>query len=114
VVPLETVDIDDADRAPADALLDGKERLEPLHEPVEVEELGLRIPMRLLGEVRDDVFEVAGDVADGDVLFRELLLKPLHLGGESLRQSADRVLLRVFEQLTLALDDAVNGREQLG
>ena len=42
VVPLEAVDIDDADAAPADALLDGEERFDPLHEPVEVEQLGLR------------------------------------------------------------------------
>src|SRR5262245_1951674 len=55
VVPLEAVDVDDADAAPAHALLDGEERLHALHEPVEVEELRLRIAVRLVGELRDDV-----------------------------------------------------------
>ncbi len=45
VVPLEAADIHDADAAPAHALLDGQERLEPLHEPVEVEQLGLGVAM---------------------------------------------------------------------
>ena len=34
VVMLEAVDVDDTDAAPADALFDGEERLEALHEPV--------------------------------------------------------------------------------
>ena len=108
VVPLEAVDIDDADAAPADALLDGQERLEPLHEPVEVEQLGLRIAVRLLGQVGDDLLEVAGDVADGDVLLGQLVLQPLHLRGEPLRQRADGLVLRFLEQLALPADDVLD------
>ena len=113
VVPLEAVDIDDADAAPADPLLDREERLDPLHEPVEVEQLGLRVAVRLLGQVGDDVLEVAGDVADGDVLLGQLLLQPLELGGEALGQRADGLVLGVLEQLALAGDDTVDGVEQL-
>src|SRR5688500_12438482 len=45
VVPLEAGDVDDPDAAPADALFDGEERFEALHEPVEVEQLRLGIPV---------------------------------------------------------------------
>ena len=69
--------------------------------------------MRLLGQVGDDVLEVARDVADGDVLFGQLPLEPLHLGGEALGQRPDGLVLRVLDQLALAGDDAVDGLEQV-
>src|SRR5262249_10892868 len=43
VVPLEAGDVDDPDAAPAHALLDGQKRLQPLHEPVEIEQFCLGI-----------------------------------------------------------------------
>ena len=88
VVPLEAVDVDDADAAPAHALLDGEERLHALHEPVEVEQLRLRVTVRFLGQIGDHVLEIAGDVADGDVLFAELTAERLELCRETLRQRA--------------------------
>ena len=112
VVPLEAVDIDDADAAPADALLDGEERLDALHEPVEVEQLGLRIAMGLVGQIGDDFLEVARDVADRDVLFGELPLEALHLGREALRQRADRVVLRLLDELPLPRHDLFDPPQQ--
>ena len=108
VVPLEAVDVDDADAAPADALLDRQERLDPLHEPVEIQELRLRIAVRLLGQAGDDLFEVAGDVADGDVLLGQLALQPRHLFREPFRHRADGFVLRLFEQLTLIADHGLD------
>ena len=87
--------------------------VDPLHEPVEIEQLRLRIAVGLLGEVRDDVLEEARDGADGDVLLGELQLQPLHLGGESLGERANRVVLRLFEELALASDDLLDFLKEL-
>jgi hypothetical protein len=113
VVPLEAGDIDDTDAAPADALLDREERLDAFHEPVEVQELRLGIAMGLLGEVGDDVLEVAGDVADGDVLFRQLVVELLQLGRESFRERANSVVLRLFDQLPLIRHHLLDGLKKL-
>ena len=110
---LKLGDVDDADAAPADALLDGEERFEPLHEPVEVQQLRLRVAVRLLGELGDDLLEVARDVADGHVLVGQLPLNARHLLGEPFRQRPDRLVLRLFVQLPLARDQALDGVEQL-
>ena len=113
VVPLEAGDVDDADRAPPDALLDRQKRLDPLHEPVEVEELRLGIPMGFFGEIGDDFLEVAGDVADGDVLLADLPLQPIHLAGEAFGERANRVVLRFLEELPLASDDLLDFLKEL-
>jgi len=112
VVPLEAVDVDDADAAPAHALLDGEERLDALHEPVEVEQLRLRIAVRLVGQLGDHFLEVARDVRDGDVLLGELPLQPLHLGGEPFRHRADGVVLRFFDELALGRDHFVDALQE--
>ena len=52
VVPLEPGDVDEADRRPASALLEGEERLELLGEPAEVHQLRLGVAMRLVGQIR--------------------------------------------------------------
>ena len=72
VVPLEPGDVDEADGAPAAALLERQERLELLGEAAEVHQLRLRIAVRLVGEIGDQRFEVARDAADGRVLRRQL------------------------------------------
>ena len=114
VVPLEAADIDDADAAPADALLDRQVALDPLHEPVEVQQLGLRIAVRLLGQVGDDLLEVAGDVADGDLLFGKLPLQALHLDGEPLGKGPNCLVLRLFDQLALPGDHRFDRLQELG
>ena len=70
--------------------------------------------MRLLGQVGDDFLEVAGDVADGDVLLRQLTLQLLQLGREPFGQRANRVVLRLFDQLPLVRHDLLDGAKQLG
>ena len=112
VVALEAGNVDDADAAPTHALLDGEERFEPLHEPVEIEQLGLWIAMRLFGQLGDDFLEVARDVADGCILFRQLRLKPLHFVGEALRQGLDRVPLRFLDELPLPRQYLLDRLEQ--
>ena len=109
---LKRVDIDDADAAPAHALLDGQERLQPLHEPVEVQQLGLRVAVRLLGQVGDHFLEIAGDVADRDVLLGQLVLQPLHLRGKPLGQGPDGLVLGLLDQLALPGDDVLDHREE--
>ena len=109
---LKRVDIDDAHPAPPHPLLDRQERLETLHEPVEVQQLGLRVPVRLLGQIGDDFLEIARNVADGDVLLRQLVLQPLHLRGEPLRQGPDRLVLRFLDELPLAGNDVLHHREE--
>ena len=73
VVPLEPGDVDQADRAPSAALLEREERLELLGEAAEVHQLGLRIAVRLVGEVGDELLEVVRDAADGGVLRDQLV-----------------------------------------
>ena len=70
--------------------------------------------MRFLGQLGDDFLEVAGDVADGHVFFRELLLEAFHFGGEPFGQRAHRLDLRLFDQLALPGDHRVDGANQLG
>ena len=113
VVRLEAVDVDDADAAPADALLDGEERFDPLHEPVEIEQLRFRVAVGFFGQPGDDFFEVTCDVADGDVLFGQLPLEPRHLFGEPFGHRADGFVLRLLDQLTLARDHRFDGTEEL-
>ena len=73
------------------------------------------IPVRLLGEVGDDLLEVARDVADGDVFFRQLVLKALHFRGKSLRQRLDRFVLGFLDELTLARNYVIDhGEERRG
>ena len=69
--------------------------------------------MRLFGQVGDHVLEIARDVADGDVLLRELPLELFELGGEALGQRPDGVVLRRLDQLPLVRDHLVDGLEQL-
>ena len=112
VVPLEAGDIDDADAAPPDPLLDRQERFQPFHEPVEVEQLRFRVAMRLLGQARDDLLEVARDVADGDVLLGQLPLKARELLREPFRQRAHGFVLGLLDQLPLAGQQTFDGMDQ--
>ena len=59
VVPLEAGDIDQADGAPAAALLERQERFELLGEAGEIHQLGLGIALRFVGQVGDQLLEVA-------------------------------------------------------
>ena len=68
VVPLESGDIDETDRAPAPALLEREERFQLLGEAAEIHQLRLRIAVRLVGEIRDELLEVARDAVDRGVL----------------------------------------------
>ncbi|MGC4084269.1 MAG: hypothetical protein QM736_19710 [Vicinamibacterales bacterium] len=49
VVPLEAVDVGEADRAPASALFEGEERFELVGEAAEVHQPRFRIAVRLVG-----------------------------------------------------------------
>src|SRR5207247_4949792 len=56
VVQLEAGDVDQADRAPAAALLEREERLELLEEVIQIHQPRLGIPVRQVGEVCDERF----------------------------------------------------------
>ena len=71
------------------------------------------IAVGLLGQAGDDLFEIAGDVADGDVLFGQLTLEPRHLFGEPLGHRADGFVLRLFDQLALTCDYGLDRAEEL-
>jgi hypothetical protein len=94
-------------------LFNRQERLDALHEPVEVEELRLGIPVRLLGQLRDDILEVARYVADGDVLVDDFLLQALHLAREAFGECPDGLVFRLLDKLSLAREQAVDHLEQL-
>jgi hypothetical protein len=113
VVAFEAGNVYNPDTAPADALLDREVRFDPFHEPVEVEQLRLRVPMRLLGQLGDDIFEIARDVADGDVLLGQLPLQPLHLGGEAFRQRLNCVVFRLLDELPLTGEHFFDDVKQL-
>jgi hypothetical protein len=70
--------------------------------------------VRFLGQVGDHFLEIAGNVADGHILLRQLVLEPLHLRGEPLRQGPDRLVLRLFDQLALAGNNVLQHREERG
>ena len=112
VVPLEPGDVDEADRAPAAALLERQKRLELLGEAAEVHQLGLRIAVRLVGEVGDQRFEVARDAADGGVLGEQLGLDAGHLVGEAGRQRLNGLVLRFLPEPLVAREDRVDRVEQ--
>ena len=114
VVALEARDVHDPDAAPANSLFDSEIRLDALHEPVEVQELRFRIAMRLVGQVGDDLLEVARDVADGDVLLAQLRLQTGHFGGKALGERLNRVLLRLLDHLPLPGEYLLDDLEQLG
>ena len=70
--------------------------------------------MRLFRQFRHDFLEIARDVADGDVLLRELVLQALELRGEALGQRPDGFVLRLFDQLSLARDDLFDRVKEFG
>ena len=106
VVPLEPGDVDEADGAPASALLERQERLELLGEPREVHQLRLRVAMRLVGEVGDQRLEIPRDAADGRVLRRELGSDVRHLVGEPGGQRLNGFLLGFLPQPLVAGEHA--------
>ena len=112
VVPLEAGDIDEADRAPASALLESEERLELFGEPAEVHQLRLRIPMRLVGQVLDERFEVPRDAADGGVLCRQLGLDAGHFVREAGRQRLDGFVLGFLPEPLVAREHRVDDGQQ--
>ncbi len=63
VVPLERGDIDEADGAPRAALLESEKRFELLDEAAEVHEPRLRIAVDAVGQIGDEILEVARDAA---------------------------------------------------
>ena len=69
--------------------------------------------MRLVGQVRDDVLEVAGDVADGDVLLGELRLEAAQFGREPFGERLNRVSLGFLDHLALTGDHLLDRFEQL-
>src|SRR5204863_9734505 len=90
VVPLEAADIDQADGTPAAALFEGEKRFELFDEASEIHERRLRITVRAIGEVGDQLFEITRDAADGGVLGGQLVSRARHLfretGGEGLNR----------------------------
>ena len=114
VVPLEPGDVDEADRAPAPALLEREERLELLGEAAEVHQLGLRVAVRLVGQVGDERFEVARDAADGRVLREQLGLDARHLVGKAGRQRLNGLVLGFLPEPFVPREDGVDGGEQRG
>src|SRR5690606_24111158 len=79
VVVLEAVDVDHADADPARALFRRQIGLEALAERIEAIEPRLRVALRLVAELGDDVFEVARDRARAMVLLAELGVQRLDL-----------------------------------
>src|SRR4051812_27811305 len=65
VVPLERRQVDETDGAPSAALLEREKCFQLVDESTEVHQPGLRVTMDTVGQVGDEVFEVAGDAADG-------------------------------------------------
>src|SRR5262249_29681238 len=51
---------------------------------------------------------------DRDVLLRQLALQALHLGREALRERANRFVLGLLDQLTLARNQLLDGLQQFG
>jgi hypothetical protein len=112
VVPLESGDVDEADRAPAAALFEREKRLELLGKAPEVHELGLRIAMRLVGQIGDEPFEIAGDAADGRVLGQQLRLDVRHLVGEAGRERLNGLVLRLLPEPLVTAEHRVDRREE--
>src|SRR6476620_475373 len=108
VVPLERVDIDETNRAPASALFEREKRLHLLDEAAEVHQPRLRIAMDAVGEVRDEVLEVAGDAAHRRVAGREFLAQPVETIGESGGYRLDGLLLRLLPEALVFHEDVVD------
>ena len=112
VVPLERRDIDQADGAPVPALLERQERFELLDEAPEVHQPRLRIAVDAIGEVGDQLLEVAGDAADRGVARGELLAHPVHALGKAGRDRLYGFLLGLLPQPFVVHEHAVDGVEQ--
>ena len=112
VVRLERGEVDEPDCAPPAALLESEERLELFGEAPEVHQLRLRIAMRLVCEIGDELFEVARDTADRGVARRQLVLHLRHLVREARRQRLNRFVLRLLPQALMAREHGIDGAEQ--
>src|SRR5882762_2088564 len=112
VVPLERVDIDQADGAPAAALLEREKRLDLLDEAAEVHQPRLRIAVHAVGEIGDEVFEVAADAADGGVASGELVAEAVEAVAEAGGDGLDGLLLRLLPETLVLHEHAVDGVEQ--
>src|SRR6266550_1724573 len=112
VVPLERVDIDQADGAPLPALLEREKRFDLLDETLEVHQPGLRIAMDAVGEIGDEILEVAGNAADGRVARRQLVAQPVQPVREAGRDRLNRLLLGLLPQPLVLHEDAVDRVEQ--
>ena len=112
VVPLESGDIDQSDRAPAAALLEGEKRFELLGEPGEVHQLRFRVAMRAIGQLGDEAFEVVRNAADRGILGGELGLHTRHLVGEPGGKRLNRLLLRLLPQALVPREHRVDRRQE--
>ena len=112
VVPLERRDVDEADGAPAAALLEREKRLELLDEPPEIHQPRFRIAVDAVGEIGDQILEVAGDAADGGIARRQLLAHPVHALGEAGGHRLNGLLLRLLPQALVLQEHAVDRLEQ--
>ncbi len=103
VVPFEVRDVDQADRAPLMAPFEPQKPFESLHEPREMQERGLGIAARLIGQLGQHVFEGFGHLL---VAGRgELTLQPGHLLDEALGLRVKRFQLRILDPVALSRDD---------
>src|SRR5262249_47269888 len=76
--------------------------------------LRLRIAMGLVGELGDELLEVARDAADGRVARRQLALDHRHLVGEARGQRLYRLLLRFLPEPFVPGEDGVDGAQERG
>ena len=68
--------------------------------------------MHAVGEIRDEVLEVARDTAHRRVARRELVAQPVHAVGEAGRDRLNRLLLRLLPQLLVLHEHVVDRVEQ--
>ncbi len=112
VVPLEGSDIDQPDRAPVSALLEGEERLELFDEAPEVHQAGLRVAMHPVRQVGDELFEILRDAADRGVARGELVPHLVHALGKPGRNRLNGVLLGLLPEPLVLQKHVVDGVEQ--
>src|SRR5258706_2598292 len=104
--------MDQADRSPAAALLEGEELLDLLDETAEVHEPGLGIAVHAIRQVSDEVLEIACDAADGGVARRELLAQAVQPIGEASRYGLNSLLFRLLPEPLVLHEHVVDGIEE--
>src|SRR5262245_935064 len=112
VVPLERIDIDQADGAPAATLFEREKRLDLLDEAAEVHEPRLGIAVHAVGEVRDEVLEISRDAADRRVAGGKLVAQPLETVRKAGGHRLDGLLLGLLPELLVLHEHVVDRVDQ--